>query len=180
MKKKIIAFYASMHGAGKTTAAEAVRDIFHSWAWSFSDPLKEMFHGAFNDWYDSVPKDEPYREFPFTLRDCFIKIGQGMKELDPDIWIKLLKAKIEDEDIQQALYTIDDLRFPNEYRALRDWGAKLIKIERPELTAVKGETEGLLSGYEFDAVVVNNGSLVEFQNRVVDVVWNLARQGGWF
>lgn len=186
----IVAFYSPNSGMGKTTAAEAAEKILGDLVIlkSFSQPIKwgicEMLnHGyRYDDEHDA--KNKPFNGFDFTYRDALICVAEAMKTLDPDIWVKIMDRSITELTKSEFSIIIDDLRFPQEYEMLRRHGAKIIKICRPciDTPRVKlrrpgfasyqmpNRTEGLLEGYEFDAEILNDGSLEEFKERVVETV----------
>lgn len=185
----IVAFYSPNAGMGKTTAAEAVRSYLfgqvpceYAFRTSFANPIKRALSSIFDDCRfaregfvtdaGALDKDAPYIaecEYP-SPRSMMIAIGQAMKELDADFWVKL-EAETMDGVLKQGMHVIiDDLRFPREYEMLREHGAKIIRICNPDVTAAPSETEGLLEGYEFDAEIINDGSLEEFKERVVETV----------
>ena len=154
--KKIIAFYSPYTGAGKSTAAKLTRGLIYS----FATPIKHMA---------SLLYDK--HDFGFGMKDCYeirdlhIAIGQGLKRLDPDIWVRIMDKYIENHS--DALMVIDDLRFPNEYAMLKDKGAKIVRITNPKRKIVETETEGLLEGFDFDYELVNyKRSIKEYQAQI--------------
>lgn len=172
----IVAFYSPNAGMGKTTAAEAAEKILGDLVIlkSFSQPIKwgicEMLnHGyRYDDEHDA--KNKPFNGFDFTYRDALICVGEAMKTLDPDIWVKIMDRSITELIKSEFSIIIDDLRFPAEYEMLRGHGAKIIRIWKPDVPAAPSETEGLLEGYDFDAEIINDGSLEKFKERVVETV----------
>lgn len=171
----IVAFYSPNAGMGKTTAAEAAIDAIHKRAeiCSFAQPIKQAVEAIFNR--DIKKKDMPINVnlLPFTPREAMITIGEAMKELDPEIWIKLMEAKINFNRYNRIVTVIDDLRFSNEYDMLYGRDAYLIKIIRPEVEVKMTDTEGLLECNYFHAKIINDGSLEEFKERVVETVERL-------
>ena len=59
------------------------------------------------------------------------KFAEAMKEIDQDIWVKKTKKLIDETKKTGGIdiIVIDDLRFPNEYEMLRQYGAIIIKLE---------------------------------------------------
>ena len=57
-------------------------------------------------------------------RDLLIQIGNKMREIDPQVWIKYLLREAENTE----KVVVDDLRYPNEYIALRNAGFKIIYL----------------------------------------------------
>jgi hypothetical protein len=55
---------------------------------------------------------------------------------------------------------VDDVRFPNEAQLIKSMGGQLWRIERPGLTDATGHSsEGGLADWEFDRVIVNDGTV---------------------
>ena len=146
VNRKIIAFYSPYTSAGKSAAARMLSDRVYN----FASPIKRMM-SMFCDTYgrDVIIN----RDLGLTPRDFNIAIGQGLKQLDRDIWVRIMYKYIEPHS--NALIVIDDLRFSNEYAMLKDKGAKIIRVTNPEREIVKTETEGLLEGFEFDYELIN-------------------------
>lgn len=184
----IIAFYSPRPGMGKSTAAAFAEGVLNEHSGritaydSFAWPIKRAACTIFNlDPYapetDAMNKDKPLKDFAFTFRDVLVKIGQGLKELDVDIWVKIMDKVLDANGHRGDSTLIDDLRFPQEYEMLRQRGAKMIRIWKPGQSIAPTETEGLLEGYEFDAEIINGGSLEEFKERVVETVEKLLIKG---
>jgi hypothetical protein len=61
----------------------------------------------------------------------------GRACIHPDFWANLLKLKIDEltETYEakgcRADFVVDDLRFPNELKVLRELGATIVRIGRP-------------------------------------------------
>lgn len=190
----IIAFYSPRPGMGKSTAAEAAQRCFDmlkprqaAIISSFAKPIKRALYAVFDDHRFmqedllrddlKLNKDASYIaecEYP-SPRAMTIAIGQALKELDPDIWVKLMADSIAGHDRLDQHSVIDDLRFPQEYDMLRERGAKIIRIWKPGQSIEPTETEGLLEGYSFDAEITNDGTLADFQQRVVVTVKELIK-----
>ena len=98
-------------GSGKTTLAglfaehyPALRRI------SFATPLKDVVQRVFAP----ATKD----------RDLLIRVGTKLREIDANVWINCALRTIAQEGSSDDRWILDDLRFQNEYDALRrrgDW-----------------------------------------------------------
>ena len=160
--KKIVAFYSPYPQAGKSTARKIIDINKVIYICSFAAPIKEMVLTLEALYGDDVINN---RELGLSARDFNIAIGQGLKQLDPDIWVRIMDKYIENHS--DALMVIDDLRFPNEYAMLKDKGARIVRISNPEREIVKTDTEGLLEGFDFDYELVNyKRSLEEYQAQI--------------
>lgn len=83
---------------------------------------------------------------------------------DHDYWVTQMLKKLAHQD---GLVVIDDVRFLNEVRLIKEFGGVLIRIERPDLEPTSTHpSETLLDDYDgWDQVVVN-GMNVEFFEEV--------------
>lgn len=91
---------------------------------------------------------------------------------DPDYWTKAWDRKVAEFDLDQMLVLVDDVRFGNELDMIRAHGGLIVKIERPGFDgANQHSSETSLDDYaDWDGVIVNDGSLAEFQREVECVV----------
>lgn len=166
---KVLAFYSPYTGAGKTTAAEHIACGETPWnlrgdipsLMSFADPLRSMAASLFASvglsfsGIERKGKNEPVSALGNrTPRDVLIWLGQGGRELmGADIWAQVMRHNIETTGAEVVI--IDDLRFPQEYRMLRDLGACIVRVTVPGREIVGGETEALLEGLPFDFEIEN-------------------------
>ena len=91
---------------------------------------------------------------------------------DPDYWTKAWDRKVAEFDLDQILVLVDDVRFGNELDMIRAHGGLIVKIERPGFEgANQHSSETSLDDYAaWDGVIVNDGSLAEFQRKAERVV----------
>ncbi|MCM2263962.1 MAG: hypothetical protein NDI73_02105 [Desulfuromonadales bacterium] len=87
---------------------------------------------------------------------------------DPDYWTKAWGRKIEQYDLTRTPILVDDVRFMNELEVIRTHGGLIVKIERPGFSGANNHSsETSLDGFNnWDAVVVNNGTLEEFRAKI--------------
>lgn len=115
-----IVFYGGA-GAGKTTAAEYLVQMYGYKKVSFATPLKAVVADL---WGTEDPKTK--REYPQQL-------GVKVREIEPDTWANLLCDKVDSED---HAWVNDDCRFPNEYWKLKERGFIFIRVLSQESTRV--------------------------------------------
>jgi hypothetical protein len=175
MKPKLIALYSPVPQSGKTTVAEILEGNGYKTV-SFAKPLKDMVvrflmgFGYSKGDAERVIKDKDFviGEIDLRVRDVMQLLGTdwGRKTIHKDVWIKMWEAR-------QRLFShvvADDLRFPNEYEAIRRRGGIIVKIEsRRALRSKKEshESEGLLDNFDFNCVITNNGSLDELRKKAL-------------
>ena len=71
-------------------------------------------------------------------------------------------------------YVISDVRFPNEFHALKAKKAVMVKITRPDHerhgNAGTHQSETALSGFMWGETIHNNGTLLEFEENLIGVL----------
>lgn len=130
--------------------------------------------------------------YPDTLktkdREKLIAVGQHMRELDEDIWVNVVKNKI-DNNVDHEHIVVTGIRQENEYKALAERGFIFIKIEASEETRIKRcieagdnfepsslnhSTEKALHGFYYDFMIVNDEiTEEEFLKRVATLILDL-------
>ncbi len=83
-----------------------------------------------------------------------------------DVWIRALCRKLEGRD-----YVVTDVRFPNEAEAIRHWGGKVYRIERPGHVSTRAAhiSETALDHYPVDGIIVNDADRGTLGARVAAV-----------
>lgn len=90
----------------------------------------------------------------------------GRKTIGEDVWARALL----DTGVPVKL-VISDVRFPNEADAIRALGGLVVRVERPGMGPVNDhESEVALDHYDFDAVIDNDGSIVDLANKLEAVL----------
>jgi hypothetical protein len=127
----------------------------------FSEPLYDILYHAQDTLGIPRQKDRRFLQWIGT---------EWGRSIDPDIWCKTLLAKVDDPSIN---YLVSDLRFPNELEALKKAGFTCVRIQRSNKPTLEGDAAShpsetaLLDHPGWDLVLDNNGSLAEFQKRVL-------------
>lgn len=106
-------------GSGKTTCAEILRDELGYTPVSFAGLLKGV---AALIW------DERAR----TDRDKLQRLGVAVRDIDPDAWVNATLREVASYTDGRS-WVNDDLRFPNEYWALKEAGWVIVRVvaDRP-------------------------------------------------
>lgn len=136
MKPRIIGI-AGKAGAGKDTIADYLVSCRGYTKMSFAEPLKQMTThlGA------PLPKTREEKEgkhpiLDVTWRALWQHLGtEGLRHLDPDVWVKLLHHRIKDKP--HWLIVIADVRFENEAKYIRENGGAMWHVIRPDVEAVR-------------------------------------------
>jgi adenylate kinase family enzyme len=167
---------AGKAGAGKSTAADLLVELGyekHSFATGVRDAASAI-------WGDAARQD----------RDKLQKLGTDVaRVIDPDCWCNLLMRRIANERFEVGLapvpIVVDDLRFPNEYWALKAQGFVVIRVgselnrridrlkangkwqDERQLTHV---SETSLDSVAYDYEIANDGTKEDLYDDLVDVI----------
>ena len=103
------------------------------------------------------------------IRSLLQKLGTeaGRNVMGENIWVDATLAGLD----PQGKYVITDCRFPNEARAVQESGGKLYRIHREGVgPANDHSSETSLDDWKFDGVILNEGTLEEYHDRVRSVI----------
>ncbi|MEU7039830.1 hypothetical protein AB0A77_02075 [Streptomyces varsoviensis] len=123
---------------------------------AFADPLKEaalkldplVRAGSWSRLSDVVAVEgwEYAKDDYPEVRRVLQHIGQSIRDLDPDFWLRqTLKAVDDVEERFGRPVVITDVRYPNEVAALRERGFRLAYIDRPGVPQLDHASERLTS-----------------------------------
>jgi hypothetical protein len=157
----LIGLYSPLPGCGKTTLANLLLKQGYR-LFSFADPLRAMLDGLMNFYDGSEIRDWPKEKVIPTLdtspRWLMQSLGTewGRRCIGPTIWVDLMLRRLD--QFPGARTVIDDVRFPNEFEALKARGALMVRIERPGIERVGTHvSDGGLELYTFDLELRNDG-----------------------
>lgn len=155
-------------GSGKTTHAKLMQKKYKGDVLSFASPLKKILRELFGAQMDD----------PQFAREAAQLIGtDAVRKLDPTTWIRMLTEKIP---VSRNCY-VDDVRFPNEYYALKRLGFCFVRLDaypetlvrrRPSLTKEQAAHESEQHQLYFTAdITVSSdpvGALAQFHETYPD------------
>jgi hypothetical protein len=171
----LIGLWSPIMGSGKTTFANYLVEDHRYKRLSFASTLKDMT-ATFLEGMGLSPQaargliqDPELKERPLlaiggkTPRFLMQTLGTewGRECIGENIWVDLALARARKELAYQSV-VFDDVRFPNEAKAIRAAGGEVFRIIRPDAKASTFAThasEGGLDDFEFDGTVVNNGPI---------------------
>lgn len=171
---RLIGLYSSRPQSGKSTVADI---LFQHYGYSerrFAGPLKAMLRTVLDraglsahriHQIETVAKERPIEEFGGkSYRHLAQTLGTewGRNCVDKDLWVHLTLPHLP-----LSRTVIDDVRFYNEFRRIRELGGQMWLIARPGVAAPNGhESEGRLDYASFDRVIMNNGGLPYLRTQV--------------
>jgi hypothetical protein len=130
--------------------------------------FKERCYFSLTDGFTYDVMGQPAGHDTMSMREMLQDVGQGLKHiLGDNIWINATMSKIEtaeeDEGLEVAI--ISDVRYKNEYEALKEKGAIFVRVVNPSLKYYdKHSSENEANDFEVDYTVLN-----DWQNKNTDV-----------
>lgn len=167
---------AGVSGSGKDTAGAYLADRHGFERVALADPLKEAMMALFSLRRDQLWGDErntPDPRLGRTPRELYQQFGSVCRVIDPDVWLRPFRTRVENMLSAGRRVVCTDLRTPEELRMAREMGAAIWRIERsgagaPGAMALDA-TERALSGLPpeaFDRVIGNDGSLAQLHQEL--------------
>jgi len=174
---KIIGLWSAAPGCGKTTAAQLIcNETGVHCILPFAKPLKQMviqlliaagYTETAANQYVYVEKQKPLTLLPGcpTARFLLQTLGTqwGRQIVADDLWRRVWMLQAHRHEFVIA----DDVRFPNEAKAVIELGGKMWCITRPGCVDVTGhESESGLGDIAFDRVIVNDGTAEDLRGKI--------------
>ena len=122
----------------------------------FADSLKDCCQGLlipFGTYDMSLQETKkliiPWMGKNYTVRNLLQDVGNAFKK---------------NGSIDTIL--IPDVRYPNEFKMIKDLGGEVWRVERPNITLMDHISETALDDYTFDKIIQNNGTITDLQNKI--------------
>lgn len=179
MELKLIGLYGPSR-SGKDSVAAVLRDDFGFQQKAMAEGIRDILVGlnpAIRDnegvvWnlvdllkYCGYNWDEVKAQSRESV-DYMIRLGQTCRDvLGETVW---LDRVLPPGDNNLGSICISDIRQPNEYNELKDRGGQIWKVSRPG-TEKRG-MDGLLDHLDFDAHIINRGSLSDLRGIVAATI----------
>lgn len=172
---------------GKSTASQFLIEGLGFTLVKFAGPVKAVT-GVFltemgvpedqlHDYLEGHLKEAPLSEYGFddlSSRRIQQVMGTeaGRKSLDTNLWITIAGRKVRKLLDQGKRVIIDDMRFPNEYDLVKAMGGETWCVYNPrvEITVSDHPSEGLLSNHAFDRALINEGTIADLEQQVLEAV----------
>jgi len=106
---------------------------------------------------------------PMTYRELLQKLGTDAlrDNLHYNVWVNALFA---DYSVHED-WIITDVRFPNEAKAIKDRGGKIIRVDRPFYKPINNHpSEVSLDNWEFDYKIGNVSDLVSLSFTIENIL----------
>lgn len=182
MSQPLIILIAGWAHAGKDSVAKILVESYEFQKIAFADPIKQQVAKDLEiplEWcYDQEKKAAflPNNK-ERTLRDELIRVAEGAREHDKEVWARAVGEKIQ-KAIQRGKrkFVISDWRHMEELLAIQKCipNACIVptRVERPSqlVSPVPDWTEYSLLGFPFWKVFHNSGTISRLLTQVVDFV----------
>ena len=155
---------AGFKRTGKDTFASYFPSNFTRMA--FAEPLKQaaaIIYDVSPEAFSDDLKDATNEKWGITHRDMLINVGQKMREVDPDHWVRLLKMRIKSEfqryqrvNITDQHILITDVRQPNELQMIEHLGGAVYLVQRKGVAWNGHPTEKMATQLEHFAGRIEN------------------------
>lgn len=174
---RVIGLYSPAPQSGKTAVAYELQQ--HGYiSVSFASPLKRMlgiFLSSAGYGHEQIEhmlferKENKIPEFGVTPRQMMQTLGTewGRMCVGPDVWVNVWKSSVQKWLDGGLNVVVDDMRFPNEWEAVKSLNGECWQITRPQ-TARNTEhlSEGALDNHEFEQLLSNDADLPDLYHQV--------------
>ena len=194
MSLKVIAL-TGPKGSGKDTVGELIKKyfntspLFKAHTIAFADPIKTVIKDLFvfesNKEYDDLKRTTVNFSLPKqTTRDMQLyevegrhlvrEIGMLMRKYDEKQFTNYVVNEIRYQP--NDVWVVTDMRFDNEWLAMKQLGAKTINIKRPNYHYDGHITERGFNESLVDYQLLNDGDLPYLKTRVESVMDNIMKE----
>lgn len=169
--------------SGKDTAAEALKELGYERV-AFADVLRSAVYALnplmpdgrrVQDIVDEIGWDSAkvnFTEIRTLLQRMGTEVGRNL--LGENVWVDTALSSLD----ESGSYVVTDCRFPNEADAIRDRGGLVYRIARRGVERANDHpSETSLDNYDFDGILVNDGTVDEFQKEVRRKINDYATSG---
>ena len=172
LEREVVVALSGYARAGKDTVAKILKERQRFATGAFADALKLVLAKLDPIICDDIRLSdiaggmEEAKALP-EVRCLLQRLGTeaGRKVLGPDVWVRSLL------DRPPVRLAVSDCRFVDEAEAVRARGGIIIRVNRPGFGPINGHvSETALDGYDFDAVLVNDGSIEDLAAKVEAIV----------
>ncbi len=156
-------------GSGKDTIAKILQEVKPELkTFRFGDNLKKSLEFKFpllfnsEKWENSRDyRNEFVKDFDMTRREFLIKEAMLLRQISPNYWVKSLFNYLPIEN-----YIVSDLRFKNEFEALKRDKAFIIRVVR-DTEKINHISERDLDDFNgWDVIIENNGTIDELREKI--------------
>lgn len=170
----LIALISPAMGSGKSTVARYLVARHGFALLKFAGPLKNMTRSLLRDigndratverMVEGDLKEVQVPGLGCTPRWLMQSLGNewGRQYIREDLWVRLTAMAVMKRLSSGVSVVIDDMRYRNEYDAIREMGGKIVRIVRPGVERIGDHaSEGALDEAAVDGEICNDSSLAD-------------------
>lgn len=168
--------------SGKDTAGDHLVQTYGYERVSFADPVRESLF-ALDPIVGDAPSDAGLRLATVVAmhgweeaKDCYPEVRTLLQRhgtdamrgvMGDDVWVNLAARKVVEARRAGKNVVVTDCRFPNEVKMLREWGFRLVWVDRPGVEPVNGHASEVgVYPHDADVVLPNNSSVDVLRERL--------------
>ena len=168
---RVVGLYSPAPQSGKTAVAYELQQHGYILC-SFASPLKRMLGVFLNSagyGHEHIEKmlfekkEERISEFGVSPRHLMQTLGTewGRDCISPNVWVDIWKESVQKWLDGGLKVVVDDMRFPNEWDAVKSFGGECWYVTRPRAEHYDKDhiSEGALDHHGFDRRLINEGDL---------------------
>ena len=130
-------------------------------------------HGRIHEMVDGSLKETACDELAGkSPRYCLQTLGTewGRDFLSQNFWVDLTMHSVDNLLAISKSVVIDDVRFPNEVKAVKDSGGRIFRVMRDQdaIPEAGHKSEGQI--LEFDACILNTGSVSDLEDQIAKLI----------
>lgn len=165
--KDTLSDYLVNQGFIKLSFGSAVKDIVSivtGWSRDFVEGTNEERH---------LRETLKHPDYNKTCRELMQFIGTDLfrKQLSDNIWVNIIKNKIESDKINNK-FVITDVRFDNEAQMIKSIGGYIIQINRQNIHKLNHISENGIT-CDVDYIIENDGSKNELHDKINKFIINI-------
>lgn len=155
-----VGLYSSEARSGKGTVASVLVHQFNYHELRFSDPIRQMwrrlldeagYDGCIMDTLEGSLKEERLPCVGMSYREFAEMVGAHAREINPDVWVDIARSKALWLQGQGQTVVVSDVRYPNEFRMVKEISGMMANVVRPGFTRGHSyPSEGRLGKFTFD------------------------------
>ena len=175
LQKPILIAICGFKGSGKSKVASRLEGQLQAQRIRFAGPLKDMLRvlGLTEQEIEGHLKEQPCEKLcGRTPRHAMITLGTewGRDMIGPTIWSHAWERRAAWALAGGANVITEDLRFPNEYDAIRRLGGLVLRVVRPGAIGGEHESEAHAMSFSADIQCYNDGNLEDLDYWITHIL----------
>lgn len=99
------------------------------------------------------------------------------EQVDPDFWVRIIRTYLYSIDLDSKNIVIDDVRFLNEAKMIKDFRGTLVRIYRPGVETMNHRSETEMDQVKPDILFMNDWNLLTLERHGRQLIDELTSRG---